>query len=158
MAEKGVKQIWFTPLATANDSTDKEGIGVLRLEGANIYQYVKADTTGVTLGNLITISEGHVVTKMAAGTANTTTLPKAIAMATLTSNYYGWALRAGVANVTKTVQYPVTKGMVPLSVTKTAGLLGSFGGTTQSPVFIGVAILTAGTTGETTVSCMVAFL
>lgn len=157
MAEKGVKQIWHTALKTANDVSDKEGVGVIRIEGDSIYQYVRADTTGVTQGNLITISESHVVSKSVV-TNRAARMVKGVAMATLTSNYYGWVLRAGVAPVTKRTVKPFTKAQLNLRATTTAGLLGSGAATTDSTFLSGLAVLTAATTAESTVSCMVAWL
>ena len=45
---QGIKKVFVTPL-TAVDTTDKEGVGTLRFEGAKIYRYVLIQNTTATV-------------------------------------------------------------------------------------------------------------
>lgn len=157
MTQYGVKQIWHTSLTAENSLTDREGVGVLRMEGGNIYQYVRADGSGVTVDELLQISESYIATTLAVTVYQR---PKilAVAMCTLTISYYGWVLRSGVTNVRVLKTMPKTKGQGSLYLAGlSAGVLGT-GGTTATETAEGIYVLTGATTAEDDVSCMVAFL
>lgn len=56
MANAGIKKVFVTPLDSVSES-DKEGLGVIRFEGGNIYKYVKyVEGTGT-----LDVADGDVV-------------------------------------------------------------------------------------------------
>lgn len=60
MANAGIKKVFVTPLDSVSES-DKEGLGVIRFEGGDIYKYVKykegAGTLDVADGDVVFYSD-----------------------------------------------------------------------------------------------------
>jgi len=104
MAEYGIKQT-FPDKVTDFSATAKNGIGVLRWEGAKAYRYIKthSDLTGdaLTAKNLVSF-----ITNATAGTNDfivtnksaSVTAVAGVAVSAIPESYYGWIQVAGPAS------------------------------------------------------------
>ena len=157
MAEYGTKQIFHTPL-TDTSKTDKEGVGVYRIESGNIYQYVQDSGAGVAAYELCYMPVGTAdIVKATANTDNAHALGAlAVPQAAIETSYYGWAMIKGVATILKmqsTKNFTVGRRV---RVGATAGRL-QYASTTD--VYTdAIYVLVAASTTEANCSCRIAFM
>jgi len=114
MAEYGIKQLFQTKV-TANDSTAKEGLGVLRFEGNKVYQYVRVVDKAVTEGDSVcpaSTAEG-IVTADRVGGSQLAFKTKGVAIGAISSGYYGWILKQGIGTVQCDGGVVAGDGLVP---------------------------------------------
>ena len=92
----GQKKVFLTKL-TDISSSDKEGIGTVRIEGDNEYVYCKGIGNTV-LGSLVTIDEDYVTASL---TRALGAIPRrlGLALAAVIASKWGWYQRKGVGSV-----------------------------------------------------------
>lgn len=89
---------WVTAVS-ANDSTQKEELGILRFEGAKLYRYVKGTAANITAGQACSYaadSSTSIITTAAASTATAQSVA-GIAETAITSGSFGWLTVSGPA-------------------------------------------------------------
>jgi hypothetical protein len=114
MAEYGIKQLFQTKV-TANDSTAKEGLGVLRFEGNKVYEYVQVVDKAVTLGDSVcpaSTADG-IVTADRSGGSQLAFQVTGVAIGAITSGYYGWIQKYGVCTVQCDGAVAAGDGLIP---------------------------------------------
>ena len=102
-----MKKIFATKLTDVS-SSDKEGIGVLRYEGAKVYKYVKYNTgTGTIAAVAGNVAYYHgddsytaTVAEVTSDLSDSANLGAGVLMAVIPNGYYGWIQIKGVATLT----------------------------------------------------------
>lgn len=102
-----MKKVWATRLTDFN-TTDKEGIGAVRFEGAKVYKYVKynqgAGTVAAVAGNMAyyhgddsyTATEADVTSDL----SDSANIGAGMLMSAIPHQSYGWIQIKGVATLT----------------------------------------------------------
>jgi len=91
MAEYGIKQT-FPDKVTDSSTTQKNGLGVIRFEGAKEYRYVKVLNKALTLGDSVcaaSTAEGIVTADRADG-SQTALFVRGVAIGAIAKDSYGW--------------------------------------------------------------------
>jgi hypothetical protein len=102
-----MKKVWATRL-TDYSTTDKEGIGAIRFEGAKVYKYVKynqgSGTVAAVAGNVAyyhgddsyTATEADVTSDL----SDSANIGAGVLMSAIPHQSYGWVQIKGVATIT----------------------------------------------------------
>ena len=100
MADYGIKQ-FFEDKVTDSSTTAKNGLGVIRYDGAKEYRYVQVVDLPVTLGDALcqaAITEG-IVTADRSGGSQVALLCRGVAIGAIASGSYGWIQSKGIGVV-----------------------------------------------------------
>ncbi len=100
MADYGRKN-YFEDKVTDSSTTQKNGLGVIRVDGANEYRYVQVVDLPVTLGDALcqaAITEGIVTADRSGGSA-VALLCRGVAIGAIASGSYGWIQSKGIGVV-----------------------------------------------------------
>lgn len=113
---------------TKTSETAEHVVGALYTGSDGVYQYVKSDASGITLGEFCFLSDAHVADEV--DTTNSGATAKAIGCANqvaIPANYYGWVFR-GCGTFEGKIADAVGAD-ANLTTTATAGVLGAGGDT-----------------------------
>jgi len=114
MAEYGIKQT-FPDKITDSSTTQKNGLGVIRFDGAKEYRYVKNVDVAVTLGDSVcaaSTAEGIVTADRADG-SQVALLVRGVAIGAIGTDSYGWIQVKGNCVVQCDGAVVAGEGLVP---------------------------------------------
>lgn len=101
-----MKKIWATKL-TDYSSTDKEGIGAIRFEGAKFYKYVKYNqgvgAVAAVAGNFVAykadVAYTDTLVEVSSDVSDSLRLPAGVLQSAIPNGYFGWIQIRGVATL-----------------------------------------------------------
>jgi len=114
MAEYGIKQT-FPDKVTESSTTQKNGLGVIRFDGADEYRYVQVVNLPLTLGDSVcqaALTEG-IVTADRSGGSQLALLVRGVAIGAIASGSYGWIKSKGICVVQCDGGVSAGEGLVP---------------------------------------------
>jgi len=114
MAEYVIKQTFPDKVADSS-TTQKNGLGVIRFDGANEYRYVQVVDKALTLGDSVcqaALTEG-IVTADRSGGSQLALLVRGVAIGAIASGSYGWIQKKGIAVLQCDGGVSAGEGLVP---------------------------------------------
>ena len=110
MANQGIKKVFATQL-TANDTSDKEGIGVIRFEGNKVYKYVQYEAATAAVAGVAgeacyyyapggVGTTGYTNSVVTSDLSDSAEVGAGILQAALADGEYGWIQIKGEATLT----------------------------------------------------------
>jgi hypothetical protein len=101
----GIKRVFVTPLDTI-DTTDKEGVGVIRWEGNKCYKYIKYDAATAAVAGVAgevayyVADTGYAANTVTSDLSDSSEVGAGVLQAALTDAAYGWVQIKGGATLT----------------------------------------------------------
>lgn len=102
-----MKKIWATKL-TDFSTTDKEGIGARRIEGAKEYKYIKynsgAGAIAAVAGNMVAyksdVAYTETLVEVSSDVSDSLRIPAGMLMSAIPNGSFGWIQTKGIATLT----------------------------------------------------------